>query len=1131
MTPPPIVSYNNSGISVQPVPACQGTATRSTTCSVPLHVPLGDPTRDRSLVGAQRVVIGTDGKAYLRPDPNYTLLPGERNPTSAELERVYAQMHAIENGQYSPANLIPNWTGLPGYTQIHSSATSGSNALTEQEFNRVVAIGINSLRLPADSRATAIQTAVSSVVSGDRKTATARAVATTISQLAETHLARALGGTENPLSSTDLQQALLRHGATGPTGGVQAVIGRSRDGETGQPAWIVFSDGRSGAVCSAQGIGGSQPLGMSLRDDQILTLLELGGIETGEYCMSPQRSGVVRLLSSFSQGGNANRIRNLISTLTGIAPNSIRADHQIVASDITREGTYNPYFTNAETLQIANSLRTFIQPQLAVDDARTDQLGMQRTGLDAQLEAAGLAKYSLYFMVGLSATMLFQTYAMAKQQGWTRGLDSFLSNTRTALKATWGRLRHRDGRAVWQHWRNIFQDSSPIIRDRTADFRTRSTPLSPTGREILRGFNRGSMPHVILGGPSGSGKGHGVTTAAIAAVQGNSGVQAFEGRNVRYVQISASRVVQQAGSWMNGAQTIFFRTLDGLAGEHPVIVHLTEADRFLEAGMGPGNQPLNLIAQMYEILEGKDPRYENLHFIFDSTRFDEIERKAPDLLRRTELVEVVPMTPQEVRGVFDHAIRDRLGGAEGRINRLRYERVDITDGAKDALTALGASERGAPPSAHINLMDAVVTNMTQGHDRSDIQITAEDVVRVVSERTGHSVESVQRELTQLLEGGIENNRRIQDRILDAFYEAYREPAGGRIDPLNPQGEHRGGYRDPGSGPRADAPVAPSAQPGGGNGANGSGNGATPVVSNGANGSAGRLEGDRGVVQEIVQTAAQDLLRTRTNGNSVTFEPGAIEHLASIYHGRGRELGTLADQQREITTILTRAADRSIENGGGGIVTPRDLTLEFRAHEAVENFISEHRTDASFAQLWDANPSATDRETLRKRFADAYIDAVLTSGGDRLTSTRSAEVISAHVQALGGNGGAHVVAASSHTPVVTPTPEPAPTPELSVEDRLAARERRLDQLIRAEIPNYDSLPAEARLSITESLPRLRADIIGRWRSQPLLRDGRSFEDPIPRDFIRASLESARPHHTWMDTHLPTERRRDERRRGR
>ncbi len=109
--------------------------------------------------------------------------------------------------------------------------------------------------------------------------------------------------------------------------------------------------------------------------------------------------------------------------------------------------------------------------------------------------------------------------------------------------------------------------------------------------------------------------------------------------------------------------------------------------------------------------------------------------------------------------------------------------------------------------------------------------------------------------------------------------------------------------------------------------------------------------------------------------------------------------------------------------------------------------------------------------------------------------------------------------------------PEPVVERSIEEMARERDAALDRMIRAEIPNYESLPAEARLAISESLPQLRADILSTWRRQPLLRDGRAETDPVTSEVIRSVLESRRASHPWMAEHLPTERRDEERRRDR
>ncbi len=545
-----------------------------------------------------------------------------------------------------------------------------------------------------------------------------------------------------------------------------------------------------------------QPLDFTFQSDaEALNFLASGNFAQGQYCVEPGTAeGPTRQIRIQAP---AMQVRRTLMEITGLERNQVLMD-----VDPETFPNQSPFFAEDRLAVLYQSASNMIEPLLEQQALRieqresTDENRIFRESMDKKQDKM------MWIMIGLGAATVVSTYVAARGAGLTRRFDSFIGNLTRAVRETPGRAWASDWTGLSRRWRGVFGESSPIMRDFTDRVRGLNNPLTPTGRKILEGFDRGARPHVILGGPSGSSKGYSANTAAGEAVRGDSGVEAFEGRQVRYVRISASRIVQEAGSWQNRAEELFFKTLDGLAGKNPVIVHLTEADAFAEAGTGPGNQALNLLKKMYEILEGNDPRYENLHFLFDSTRWEVIEQAAPDLLRRTEFVETRPMLPQEIRTVMDVGIQGRLNGDEGRVLRGRYQRANLQPQALDAITALGAFERGAPPSSHLTLMDNVVTEITRANrgTTGTVEITEADVINSVARRTGRTPGQVEAELRGLLEGGIENNTRIQERIVEGFYRAYPNPKDGHINPLDPTASTDGAEAADGADP-AEAPDA------------------------------------------------------------------------------------------------------------------------------------------------------------------------------------------------------------------------------------------------------------------------------------------------------------------------------------
>lgn len=394
-------------------------------------------------------------------------------------------------------------------------------------------------------------------------------------------------------------------------------------------------------------------------------------------------------------------------------------------------------------------------------------------------------RWELRIMQGL------MMYLMAKQMGLTARFDSMAERFFHAAMGTPGRVMRGDFMGARRLWSVLFTPTSRVSRDMTESLSRLSSPLTAAAEGIIVEFDRGAFPHVILSGPSGSGKGHAARAAGAAIVQGNSEVEAFEDGRVGFRQISASAIVREAGSWLNRAEEIFFRELDNAARSgRPEIIYLTEADGFAEAGMGAGNQPLNLLKKIYEITEGGDGRYRNLHFLLDSTRWEVIERAAPDLLRRTGFVEVAPPLPQELRSALDIAISLRRSGSEGAILQRRYNQMTFTPEALDAIAALGHFERGAPPSSHLTVMDGLVAEMSRAHRGSSdsVEITAADVISHVARRTHSSETRVEADFRSVMAVGIENNPVIQSRILEGFYRAYPNPRNGFRNPLFPNTE-------------------------------------------------------------------------------------------------------------------------------------------------------------------------------------------------------------------------------------------------------------------------------------------------------------------------------------------------------
>lgn len=375
-------------------------------------------------------------------------------------------------------------------------------------------------------------------------------------------------------------------------------------------------------------------------------------------------------------------------------------------------------------------------------------------------------------------------YLMAKQAGYTSSIDSFISNVFRATIDTPGHLYRKEIKTFRTQWRSIFQSKSPIVVEMTSKLRNLVVPLTDASKRILEGFDRGELPHVIAGGPSGGGKGFSVEAAFAAAIQGKSGVEAFEGVELRASRISAGAIIQKAGSWANRAEQLFSETFEKL-NISPHLVQLTEADQLGKAGYGSGNESLNLLIRLYRIMED----YKNVFIVLESTRWQDIEKAAPDILRRTYSSELRPPLPQEVRKALETGIEIRKSGKDvTKVSQKRYERLTFTPEALDAVTALGSFERGAPPSAYLLVMDGVASDVSKKTPKGKANVMEDDVVRYVAKRTGSDVADVQSELDALLKGGVENNPKIQSRVVTSFYRAYASPYNGFFNPVVPNPE-------------------------------------------------------------------------------------------------------------------------------------------------------------------------------------------------------------------------------------------------------------------------------------------------------------------------------------------------------
>lgn len=350
---------------------------------------------------------------------------------------------------------------------------------------------------------------------------------------------------------------------------------------------------------------------------------------------------------------------------------------------------------------------------------------------------------------------------------------------------------------VWMQKRNeglmremreegVKYDITKVYRDRTAEFKAGGSAAIETKgqeryiREIRTGLNRGGYPHILISGPSGSGKTHSVETVARMIINGQLETRLPSG--IRYVQVDLGKMVTEAGAWQNGVRTVLGRTLDAL-GKQPTLVHFLETDRLANAG-SEGNRALNLLPELYAITEQKTPRDRNLFIIADSTRYQTIYEAAPDLARRMHFTEIIPHTPDVIRGSIDNGLTLRRNDVRIPI-RERFARIHFSRGALDAIAALGEYKDGAPPSSHLALLDALAEEADNAHPTGQFTVEQEHVLRAVARDTRKTIESVRTEFARrMAPGGFEGNRVIQEALLESFYREYPEPRGGKLNPLN-----------------------------------------------------------------------------------------------------------------------------------------------------------------------------------------------------------------------------------------------------------------------------------------------------------------------------------------------------------
>ncbi len=482
------------------------------------------------------------------------------------------------------------------------------------------------------------------------------------------------------------------------------------------------------------------PVQISLSDGEILRVVNDNQLGPPDYCVEPGSGNGVQGGLLFYLRANPFDERDILRIADNVAA--------------------NPNLSSGRRQQIAAAIRPLADAAIR------------------QRETSEKMDRMMWIML---PGLLIPAYIAARASGMTDRLDSFIINSARAVWDTPGNLVRGDFSTAWRQWSDVFRPRNPVLTDLTERLSSQNIPLTEGGRAILEAFDRGEMTNDIHGGPSGSGKGYDTESAFAAALQGQSGVEAFEGMHLRAYRISVGAIVEKAGSWLNGGEKEFLKALKQVPDGS--LVQLTEADQLAKCGMGSGNQPLNLLPRLYNIMEQRP----GLFFVLESTRWPEIEAAAPDLLRRAGFSEITPPTPQKLREMLDVGVRMRRDGNKGQVLQRRYNAYTFTSEALDAITALGAYERGAPPSSHLMVMDQVMAEVARSRrgGSGGTEISAEDVIRYVARSTHTDADQVRQNLRGLLAGGVADNPRIEARIVEGFYRAYPTPRSGFVNPVRP----------------------------------------------------------------------------------------------------------------------------------------------------------------------------------------------------------------------------------------------------------------------------------------------------------------------------------------------------------
>ncbi len=1065
MTPPQIVPFSTTQLNRE-MPPCTDEQAAARECVQPLDptsVPLCDPINDSSLMGVQRILVQESGgrlSATFQPDLSVAPTAGQRDPNVGELGQIsgsFSRPIAIEDFAES---IIPNYT-----QQITALRTRSQSESWDQE------------RLTRE-----------------------------VTQMTMRMLEAALVPEGSNLTTSDINLATTGHGRQG----YGICLGRPEgEGESAtRPAYMYLYDRRLDQLC-VDGEGRptmsvpTLPLN-NIQPHEALSLIELGGIDEGHYCFPRRRRNsinIAALLQTSTEG--------IISELTG------ESHENIINLDRPLEMQHSSmYFENDHALAIAESLRMFSRNAFSGEQRAETSIQMQRDGQTLARDGQAMARDQANNLKWLYVMMGLQMYLSMRMSG-SQMIHRFESVVGGVLKTTFLRTPalavRGDFRQLAREWKGVFDFRSMILTDLTDKVRDSNNPLSETSRRILAGFDRGQSPHIILSGPSGSGKGYAMSAAAGAATRGETSVEAFEGQRPRYVQISASAIVREAGSWQNRAQELFFKAIDGLSGNRPVIVHLTEADSFASAGVDAGNRPLNLLPKLYEITEGTNPKYRNLHFVFDSTRWQTIFENGPDLLRRTAFVENAPPLPQDLRS----AVQARANGAgvESFIMSRRYERVNITPAAIDAVVALGGYEAGAPPSAHNTVLDAVVNSALKlrGSGRSSsstVDVMPEDVIRVVSEATGRTVPTVQAELATLLEGGVENNPRIQERIIETFYREYTNPRGGVINPLNPNAEPSTTGAANASQPRE---VATESSP--------------PPQSTEPRPSESTPGTPRVVTESAVQSEASRIAQElSTDGRRIQFSESVIRAVANRLSGSSQ--GSLNDLNREMGRFLRMAGEEAMSQHVE-IVTEAHFTSAYNAWSAPRNHARSFFTSGTpeAHAFWQGQEPG-----MRELIVDQMVEALQAEERSTGSSMNRGEFFQRYFERnLQTSGPASVMPAQGFTPA-PPAESPATPP---AEEARPSSPAPAEAALTPEVPAQPEAVDVAEVDrLVSSLPETRRDALAQEHISlelesrfPDALSGREFADQrgvLAQQIVELWRTEGRPGSTGFVSTLPPER---------